>query len=799
MAQDTVLIDVKVNTQQVAERLSDAIAKVAKLKDEQKALKAEIEAGNDVNGQYAQQLAETNAQLENETRTVKSYTAMLQAANITEVSENETLDQQRQKLNTLQKAYAGLTEEQKRNSELGKNLSNQIKQVADSVKAQEQAIGDARRNVGNYTESIIDAVKQMGFMGPAIGKINGGLNTLKVSMNVLKAHPLLAILAGLITIFNKIKDSIAGNAENMAKFRESMSAFEPIANAVGDVIAWLGKQLATFVGWLGKAITWLTNTQEEYKEMLALAQEENQLIKDKLELKKKEADYNKEIAEYMRIARDTSKADNARMHAVEEIAKREKELADNRRNIAEREFELIKKRNDANKQTSEDAIEKENEAYIAWRNAEIEFQNTMIRVDRIRNEVTKEIRAAEEERHNAQLEFIEKEKKEFVKAEEEKEKKLKEYNDYLEEQKKKLREITKLEQGDEDAYIEKEMEVLRKYHILKTNQMMSELATFEGVERQYLQTEEQVQKARFQITTKYANDIVEKMSSADAMAFTNRYNALVDNLEKGKITEQEYISEFTKMYNDALDQLADSTSNKLSAPLKQVLKEMQDFSSETVSLAQQTSDLMKNIEQQELDEYKQANAEKQADLQARLDQGLISQTEYDAQMEQMKNELDEKTFQVELAQAKREKAIAIMQAAINTAASIMRIWAEVPKADFGATTIALTAVAAALGAAQIATIAAQPLPTKGYATGGIVPGTSYHGDKVPAQVNSGEMILTKAQQTELFNLANGNNPPYNYIAMRDAMTQALQQMPAPVLDYKEFTTFQEKIVTFDNL
>lgn len=41
-----------------------------------------------------------------------------------------------------------------------------------------------------------------------------------------------------------------------------------------------------------------------------------------------------------------------------------------------------------------------------------------------------------------------------------------------------------------------------------------------------------------------------------------------------------------------------------------------------------------------------------------------------------------------------------------------------------------------------------------FQSGGIVPGTSFQGDKVQANVNSGEMILNKKQQRNLFNMAN---------------------------------------------
>lgn len=42
-----------------------------------------------------------------------------------------------------------------------------------------------------------------------------------------------------------------------------------------------------------------------------------------------------------------------------------------------------------------------------------------------------------------------------------------------------------------------------------------------------------------------------------------------------------------------------------------------------------------------------------------------------------------------------------------------------------------------------------------FETGGIVGGSSYTGDKVPALVNSGEMILNKGQQSNLFRMLNG--------------------------------------------
>lgn len=66
------------------------------------------------------------------------------------------------------------------------------------------------------------------------------------------------------------------------------------------------------------------------------------------------------------------------------------------------------------------------------------------------------------------------------------------------------------------------------------------------------------------------------------------------------------------------------------------------------------------------------------------------------------------------------------------------------------------AAVASLGAVVATAIAAASTPKmQKFASGGIVGGSSYTGDRVTANVNSGEMILNKTQQANLFRMANG--------------------------------------------
>ena len=91
------------------------------------------------------------------------------------------------------------------------------------------------------------------------------------------------------------------------------------------------------------------------------------------------------------------------------------------------------------------------------------------------------------------------------------------------------------------------------------------------------------------------------------------------------------------------------------------------------------------------------------------------------------------------AETARKSAIANMSAAGG----------EVLKAHAG-----IPFVGIALGLAGVAAIIAAMSSMPKYATGGIVPGTSFTGDKVPALLNSGEMILNGSQPSNLFRMLN---------------------------------------------
>ena len=163
------------------------------------------------------------------------------------------------------------------------------------------------------------------------------------------------------------------------------------------------------------------------------------------------------------------------------------------------------------------------------------------------------------------------------------------------------------------------------------------------------------------------------------------------------------------------------------------------------------------------------------------------------------------------AAAAASKAFALMQVALTSgltiadgAKAISAGIASAAATPFPANIPAMISVVAQIGAivGTVASTISQAKQIIGsadagkFADGGFVGGTSYEGDKLTAHVNSGELILNREQQGQLlFNMANANAAvaQIDYERMQAAFEAALQAMPAPVLVYREFENFQEKV------
>jgi hypothetical protein len=125
------------------------------------------------------------------------------------------------------------------------------------------------------------------------------------------------------------------------------------------------------------------------------------------------------------------------------------------------------------------------------------------------------------------------------------------------------------------------------------------------------------------------------------------------------------------------------------------------------------------------------------------------------------------------------KAAAITEIGINTYKGAIAANAALAGIPFVGPALGIAAAAAIslYGAERAAKVAGLS-----FAEGGIVPGSSFSGDRVSAQVNSGEMVLNKRQQARLFEISNGaGNSSSDRVDRLAAMVEGLINRPIEVI------------------
>lgn len=156
------------------------------------------------------------------------------------------------RLRELRKEWKSTNDEGQRN-ELGKQMA----EINNQLKEMDASVGVFSRNVGNYTNSIIDAFSKMGLETGNLGKVmNGafsmassGANSFKDTLTLIAKHPIIFAITAIVAVFMKLKDAISKNEELANKFEVAMSALEPIFNAITNAIDFLASKLVDLISW----------------------------------------------------------------------------------------------------------------------------------------------------------------------------------------------------------------------------------------------------------------------------------------------------------------------------------------------------------------------------------------------------------------------------------------------------------------------------------------------------------------------------------------------------------------------
>ena len=261
MAEQVTLLDLSFDTSEALDGLDALIAKSLELaetkkqlqsalKDEKKQLdeagkafksgslsqdeyKKAISNSTKAQVELTKQLTDINKSISDNNSAIKVNTTLLK-------SQEDSVDALRAQLAKNTKELNAMSAATRNNTDEGKALVAETKEISDKLKEMEKAVGDNRRNVGSYAESIQEAMSStQGLSGATAAmatSLSGGVNILKVFNATLKANPILAIVSVILVLISTVEKLMKRNSEMAANLKAAFAPFEVIFSRILDGI-----------------------------------------------------------------------------------------------------------------------------------------------------------------------------------------------------------------------------------------------------------------------------------------------------------------------------------------------------------------------------------------------------------------------------------------------------------------------------------------------------------------------------------------------------------------------------------
>lgn len=405
MADNVTLLDLSFNTAEAVDGLDALIKKSLELSDEKKQLVKQINAEKTalagIRQNYKDNLLDQTAfekqsakseeaiialtkQLNNNKVATSENAAQIKAHTTIVNSEAESVETLRAQLALNTKALNKMSIEQRTNTESGKQMVAQTKEISDKLKELEKGVGDTRRNVGNYAEDIEAATANLGGMTGATGQMikgmSGGIASIKAFNAALMANPFVAIASAILAVISAIGKLMDRNNELAVSVKTILAPIELIITKVLDAVAALFVEIVKVFEWLAEAYikvyNWLGLISDETVKSIetarGMAQVERDIYNAETDLIVVLARQRREMEEQKAILADQTKSSKERQAAANEALRISREMEAAELKILEAKYQQIKTQNELS-YTSDEDRRKEQEALAALEQKRAEY------------------------------------------------------------------------------------------------------------------------------------------------------------------------------------------------------------------------------------------------------------------------------------------------------------------------------------------------------------------------------------------------------------------------------------------
>lgn len=397
MADQVTLLDLNFGTSEAEKGLDALIAKSIALaktkKDLQAAYASEKKELDALNQNYADGLVQQDKYDATVKKLSKSLIETQKAIldnteanrkNNAEIKSTKTLlDNEATSVNALRAQLAQnttelnkMSEAQRTTSKEGQDLTEQTKALSDKLKELEKSVGDNRRNVGNYAESVKDGILQTqgltGGTGALVGQMKGGIAGVQAFNAALKANPIIFVVSLVLTLIGIIEKLMKRNSELATSLKAAFAPFKVIFGRLLDWITGLFEGVAFLLENLAKAVTWLLDKlgliSEETKRAAAegakLAAQTQKIYQAETAALVPMAQMRREMEELKTLAADQNKSAAERTKLLEQARDKLHAIRDMELSVLDAKYKQIKAENQLGYTSDEDA-RKEQEALAA--------------------------------------------------------------------------------------------------------------------------------------------------------------------------------------------------------------------------------------------------------------------------------------------------------------------------------------------------------------------------------------------------------------------------------------------------
>lgn len=406
MAEDVTLLDLSFNTAEAVDGLDALIKKSLELSDEKKQLVKQINAEKlalaGIRQNYKDNLLDQTAfekqseksekaiialtkQLNNNKIATSENAAQIKAHTTIVNSEAESVETLRAQLALNTKALNKMSVEQRTNTESGKQMVAQTKEISDRLKELEKGVGDTRRNVGNYAEDIEAATANLGGMTGATGQMikgmSGGIASIKAFNAALMANPFVAIASAVLAVISAIGKLMDRNNELAVSVKTILAPIELIITKVLDAVAALFVEIVKVFEWLAEAYikvyNWLGLISDETVKSIETARGMAQVQRDIYNAETDNvlvlARQRRELEKMKTIVSEQTKSLQERTEAADRGVEILRQMEQAELSVLRAKYEQIKAQN-ALSYTSDEDRRKEVEALAALEQKQAEYE-----------------------------------------------------------------------------------------------------------------------------------------------------------------------------------------------------------------------------------------------------------------------------------------------------------------------------------------------------------------------------------------------------------------------------------------